>query len=402
MNWLNRNLELLSTIPPTTKTVEQQETAVIAASQQKDLKPPLKKEQSLSISAPVFTPQPKKKSSLFDEDHVKKNKVVIVNDPSLIIEQAEEDEVQVELAKGDDDHHVMETEQGPSVLSGVSQPVIRRGTEIRLIDPKLDNVSLFKCSSLHLMVKCSRCKDTVEVQNIKSDQDSKERWMACPTCTAELGIKFAGELVHQGAKSIGLLQLSGCKPYDILPSGYIGTCGSCMADMAHTITLSPHDPPRTMACFSCHAKMTCGLGEYTFIKIGSEGGEKLKADERQVLKLKQKKKKEDHLVIGEPLPDRGTCSHYRKSNRWFRFSCCNKLFPCDICHDSHEDHHVEMAKRHVCGLCSREQTIVGGKACVCGHEFERAPQRGAFWEGGKGVRNVSTMSRKVKINTLLL
>lgn len=389
---------MLATTPPTTKTAEQKETAVIAASQQKDLKPPMKKEQALSISAPVFTPQPKKKSSLFDED-IKKNKVIIVNDPRLIIEQAEEDEVQVELAQGDDDDHVMETEvAGPSVLSGVTSTDIRRGTEIRLIDPKLDNVSLFKCTSLHLMVKCNRCKETVQVQNIKSDQDAKERWMACPTCTAELGIKFVGELVHQGAKSLGLLQLSGCKPYDILPSGYIGTCGSCMADMAHTLTLSPHDPPRTMACFSCHAKMTCGLGDYTFIKIGSEGGEKLKADEKQVMKLKQKKKKEDHLVIGEPLPNRGTCTHYGKSNRWFRFSCCNKLYPCDICHDSHEDHHVEMAKRHVCGLCSREQTIVGGKACVCGHEFDRAPQRGAFWEGGKGVRNVATMSRKVQIN----
>jgi uncharacterized CHY-type Zn-finger protein len=168
-----------------------------------------------------------------------------------------------------------------------------------------------------------------------------------------------------------------------------------MADMTSTVRLSPHDPPRTFNCFSCHTKMTCGLGNYRFVKIGSEGGERLVANEEQVMKLKKKKKsKEDPLTIGEPLPDQGTCSHYRKSKRWFRFSCCNKLYPCDNCHDGHEDHHVEFAKKHVCGLCSREQNIVSGKPCICGHEFEKAPQKQAFWEGGKGVRNKSAMSRK--------
>lgn len=144
--------------------------------------------------------------------------------------------------------------------------------------------------------------------------------------------------------------------------------------------------------------MTCGLGDYKFVKIGSEGGERLIANEEQVMKLKKKKKsREDPLTIGEPLPDQGTCSHYRKSKRWFRFSCCSKLYPCDICHDGHEDHSYDYAKKHVCGLCSREQTIVSGKPCVCGHEFEKAPQKQAFWEGGKGVRNKIVMSRKVKL-----
>ncbi|CEP10943.1 hypothetical protein [Parasitella parasitica] len=415
LNWLNRNLEHLLSTPPTQKTEEQMEADTISAAQQKDLKPPVKTTE-LSVAAPVFTPQQqqpsdsKKKTSLFDEiDDVKKNKVIIVNDPSLIIEQADEEEVEVELAEGEDDYQQHLEQDGEKTLIDLSQPLIRRGTEIRLVDPKLENISLFRCSLLHVMVKCARCKDTVEVENIKPEQQDKqtasassskktpkaERWMSCPTCSSLLGIKFLGELIHQGALSIGLLQLAGCTAYDILPSAYIGTCGSCMADMASTVRLSPHDPPRTFNCFSCHSKMTCGLGEYKLVKIGSEGGERLVADEEQAMKLKKKKKsKEDPLTIGEPLPDQGTCSHYRKSKRWFRFSCCNKLYPCDTCHDTHEDHHIELAKKHVCGLCSREQNIVSGKSCVCGHEFEKAPQKQAFWEGGKGVRNKVAMSRK--------
>ncbi|KAF1803603.1 hypothetical protein FB192DRAFT_1279251, partial [Mucor lusitanicus] len=371
---------LLLSTPPTQKTEEQAEADVIAAAQQKDLKPPVKAAQqpALSVTAPEFTPQQskpadtKKKTSLFDEaNDIKKNKVIIVNDPSLVIEQAEEEEVEVELAEGEDDYHRhLEEEHQQQEGGGGGEKTV-----------------------------CARCKDTVEVENIKPEQEDKqaaasssskpppktERWMSCPTCSSVLGIKFLGELVHQGALSVGLLQLAGCTPYDILPSAYIGTCGSCMADMASTVRLSSHDPPRTLNCFSCHAKMTCGLGDYKFVKIGSEGGERLIANEEQVMKLKKKKKsREDPLTIGEPLPDQGTCSHYRKSKRWFRFSCCSKLYPCDICHDGHEDHSYDYAKKHVCGLCSREQTIVSGKPCVCGHEFEKAPQKQAFWEGGKG------------------
>jgi DNA-directed RNA polymerase subunit RPC12/RpoP len=207
LNWLNRNLQLLLSSPPVQKTEEQVETAIIAASQQKDTKPPVKQQQTLSASAPEFTPKAsKKKTSLFDEeDDIRKNKVVIVNDPSLIIEQAEEEEVEVELANGDSvDEGVSgqeEEENNEKTLVRLSQPVIRRGTEIRLIDPKLENISLFRCSLLHLMVKCARCKDTVEAENIKPEQEENqasknhsktERWMSCPTCSSVLGIKFLG------------------------------------------------------------------------------------------------------------------------------------------------------------------------------------------------------------------
>jgi DNA-directed RNA polymerase subunit RPC12/RpoP len=205
LNWLNRNLQLLLSAPPVQKTEEQAETAIIAASQQKDSKPPVKQQQqTLSVTAPEFTPKASKKKTLFDEDHIRKNKVVIVNDPSLINEQAEEGEVEVELANGDAVEDVFvgqEEEDGEKTLVSLSQPVVRKGTEIRLINPILENVSLFRCSLLHLMVKCARCKDTVEVENIKPEQEEAnssknqhktERWMSCPTCSSIMGIKFLG------------------------------------------------------------------------------------------------------------------------------------------------------------------------------------------------------------------
>lgn len=227
LNWLNRNLELLLSTPPTQKTEEQEEAESISAAQQKDLKPPVKAAQqqqpSLSVTAAEFMPQQqpksesKKKTSLFDEENnVKKNKVIIVNDPSLVIEQADEEEVEVELAPGEDEyhHHSEEEQDGEKTLVNLSQPAVRRGTEIRLVDPKLENISLFRCTLLHIMVKCARCKDTVEVENIKPEQEEKqaasssssekkpnapktERWMSCPTCSSVMGIKLLGGNIYE-------------------------------------------------------------------------------------------------------------------------------------------------------------------------------------------------------------
>ena len=70
-----------------------------------------------------------------------------------------------------------------------------------------------------------------------------------------------------------------------------------------------------------------------------------------------RKKPKDSLGItaGQPLPRNGRCTHYNKSYRWFRFSCCQKVFACDKCHDTESDHPNEHANRMICGYCSREQ-----------------------------------------------
>ncbi|CAO3702829.1 unnamed protein product [Rhizopus stolonifer] len=380
LNWMNRHLQTWLTTP-----VKMEE-----------------KKSTLSISAPSFVPAsaPLASSSVFvpPKEEVRKNKVIVVNDPSYLIDDQESNEHSSEHSSDDDSEDYSDDDSDASnqaSLPAIPPTNIKRGTEIRLVEPTLDNISLFRCTSLHLIVRCARCKNTTAIENIQPQQeDNKERWMCCPTCSSVMGVKFFAELVHQGSLSLGLVQLAGCSMYEILRSQFMATCAQCMADMPHS--LATFDSPRKLACLSCHAKITIGLGEHCrLVKLG-DGGERLVADEKQVMmKLKRKKRRqEDGLVVGEPLSDQGICSHYRKSKRWFRFPCCQKLYACDICHDSHEDHSYELARRHVCGLCSREQSIVIGKACVCGHEFEKTVHKGAFWEGGKGVRNKDVMSRK--------
>lgn len=197
LNWLNRNIELLISTVPVQKTEEQVEADTLAAQQLKDSK-------KLSINAAEFSPA-KKKTSLFDEqDDIKKNKVIIVNDPSLINEQADEEEIEVEVATEEQSGLSSDPDvPADQTVVGLAQATIRKGTEIRLLSPKLENISLFRCTALHIMVKCARCKDTVEVENIKPEpqqaeekKSNTERWMACPTCTSILGIKFLGGIVN--------------------------------------------------------------------------------------------------------------------------------------------------------------------------------------------------------------
>ena len=101
------------------------------------------------------------------------------------------------------------------------------------------------------------------------------------------------------------------------------------------------------------------------------------------------------IQVGKPLPDYGTCKHYKQSFRWFRFSCCNKVFPCDECHDETiSEHKNEFAKTILCGFCAFEQPSNNKICSKCGSSFSKSDIAGGFWEGGKGCRNKEKMSNK--------
>ena len=56
---------------------------------------------------------------------------------------------------------------------------------------------------------------------------------------------------------------------------------------------------------------------------------------------------------------------------------------------------VEHANRMVCGFCSREQNYRPGDCGVCRMSLVKKVGSG-FWEGGKGTRDPTRMSRKDK------
>lgn len=170
-------------------------------------------------------------------------------------------------------------------------------------------------------------------------------------------------------------------------STFIPTCGKCSTDSQGLVSV--RGETTTNVCRECHSRFTFKIPDLRFLAYAPGSTPRL-----PITGPKQRTEKLG-LRAGEPLPNRGTCAHYRRSYRWFRFSCCGKVHPCDRCHDEAEGHDNEWASRMVCGWCSREQRYAVESCTFCGRSV--IGKRGTgYWEGGKGTRNQVLMRRKDK------
>ncbi|KAF9954915.1 hypothetical protein BGZ72_004173 [Mortierella alpina] len=348
---------------------------------------------------------------------------------------------------GEEDDHEEESDQ-PATSSAdgpgaESSP--KRGIEIRMPDLKLDHISLLHCRSLNLLVRCNRCKGLIEIPDLLPDDGrptagsgpDKRKWKTCENCQSVLGAHFRAEYVHIQSRTLGYVDLAGCTAFDLLPSVFVPTCSECdqvlgsttennLAQDSATVSntsssssssslMTAHSVAAgfrqkigrgmsaTANCRRCHVRMTFTMeGEIKFVK--QSPGDLMRASAATLEQLPLKKKAARHnksgldfeLKVGEPLPRKGACDHYKKSRRWFRFPCCSKIYPCHICHDVKEadSHECEYAKRMICGHCSREQAV-SDKPCVCGESpVKTMGASGAYWEGGQGMRDKTRMSNK--------
>ncbi|ODV88876.1 hypothetical protein CANCADRAFT_130422 [Tortispora caseinolytica NRRL Y-17796] len=262
------------------------------------------------------------------------------------------------------------------------------GVALDLPGIKLTGIAILQYSSLNLVVRCRRCKTTTDIEKLHSTNPQTKspsvlRTATCPQCSLVLSARFYPEFVHEHSNRLGYLELENCSVVDLLPSNYICTCMECSEMYTSGIKGLYIGQPRTVVCRSCHAKMSVSLNGF---KVVIQGPEDI------TLKLKKKEKENLHLVAGSPLPQKGVCKHYRRSTRWFRFSCCKRVFPCDRCHNEKTDHMNEFATRMICGACSIEQPFRQDYCIHCKHQFVK--KNSGFWEGGKGTRDKTAMSRR--------
>lgn len=286
-------------------------------------------------------------------------------------------------------HEHEHTEETESPLQ--LPPLSPRGTALYLPGLQLSNIDYLECQSLNLVVKCTRCKNYNDLMNIASapyGRESKPVGVSCSKCNHTLAAAFRKDIIHASNNRAGFLDLHGCTPFDLLAAcSFVPTCSTCSTTFPSAFHRMEVAKTCTERCRECHTKMTMYIAEFRFEYMSDDG------IDNERLKLRSKKVTKEKLGItgGTPLPNEGACSHYKKSVRWFRFSCCSKVFPCDKCHDEASDHPCERAHRIICGKCSREQNA-SDVCAFCRHSF--APRHSAFWEGGKGTRDPVKMSRK--------
>ncbi|KAF0323482.1 hypothetical protein GQ607_009379 [Colletotrichum asianum] len=268
--------------------------------------------------------------------------------------------------------------EAPTLSSGLTP---ERGTSISFPDIELHSIELFQVSILNLSVKCTRCKAANEITGLRHEAPQTA---SCRKCAAGFAAQFRQQLVHANSTRAGFVDLTGCTVVDMLPSTFVPACAKCSTQSQGLVSV--RGDATTNVCRTCHGKFTFKIPTVKFLAISAST---LAAPSAGAVKKAEKL----GLHAGTPLPERGACAHYRKSYRWFRFSCCNRVHPCDRCHDDAEGHVNEWASRMVCGWCSREQRYSPDACGFCGRSVIGRKGRG-FWEGGKGTRDRTLMSRK--------
>ena len=238
---------------------------------------------------------------------------------------------------------IEQTTTGPDLGISLSFPFL-----------ELYGIELLKLSLVSITLKCDRCKTPTDIKNLQPSQTKTE---SCAKCVNPLSIGYRSELMHSNAIRAGYLDLDGCTVADLLPSTFVPTCATCSTDYKAG-AVSVRGESTLAVCRECHAKMSFKIPEVKFLRISAGSSTKDKG-------VPRKRPKENlGITAGQELPRRGRCQHYGKSYRWFRFSCCNKVYACDRCHDAEEAHPNEHANRMICGWCSREQIYRELRSCV--------------------------------------
>ena len=301
-----------------------------------------------------------------------------------------EDSDSVSSDSDEDGEIIKAKDSQPPPLESTSSPAQTPERGISLSFPQLElySIELLEVVSLSIIIKCSRCKDTMDVNNLRSTSQRNE---SCKKCASKLSVYFRRELIHANAVRGGYLDLEGCTVIDMLPSNFLPTCSQCSSTHPDPGVVSVRGASTMAICRECHARMTFKIPEIKFLLVSS-------ATRLAGAPLRKKKPKENlGITVGQELPRRGRCQHYSKSYRWFRFSCCERVFPCDRCHDEASDHPNEHANRMICGYCSREQNYRPEDCGVCRASVIKKAG-GGFWEGGKGTRDKVKMSRKGQLS----
>ena len=279
----------------------------------------------------------------------------------------------------------------------VSKGIVEKGIQVSFPGLEMIGIGVLHVHRISVSVKCDRCKEQVDMKDLASSTDvTATRSETCQKCSATLTATYYSDLMHVSSNKAGHIEVENCSIVDLLPSVFQPTCLECGTTFPSPpgVVATQGDSKLTV-CRSCHAKMTFKIPEVKFLRVST-------AASHNALPLRSRKPKEKlGISAGTPLPDNGRCQHYSKSYRWFRFSCCNRVFPCDKCHDSaatnpaqkENPHANEHAERMICGWCSREQRYHPEECRMCGRSVVKKTTATSFWEGGRGQRDKSLMSK---------
>lgn len=251
----------------------------------------------------------------------------------------------------------------------------------------IEGAGTLKCTKISLTLRCNRCKKSCDATTVLK-KDNQHR---CLKCSKIIGFVFQPSIFHQFSSVLGFLHLINGQIVDmnLTECVFLVDCLNCSKQ---TVIDGMHYGQKFASwCNFCNQKILICIEGAKF-----QASTPSSFEVKNVSAKKAKKNQDPVIQVGEPLPQYGTCKHYKKSYRWLRFPCCGKIYPCDVCHDENQkDHEMKFASRMICGYCSKEQPYGKDKQCIaCSANVTK--KANAHWEGGKGCRNKIQMCRDDK------
>ncbi|KAK1938089.1 Uncharacterized protein P3T76_009239 [Phytophthora citrophthora] len=261
------------------------------------------------------------------------------------------------------------------------------GTQIRLEDLFLHEIGTLVAHRVACQLQCENCPLTFDA-SLSLDTPEIQRW--CPRCSHLHHVRMRPVFAHFRSDTLAYVDTKNCYIMDVLPSDMVATCLECDSE---TLLKKVSPSQRSeQTCVTCHTKIAVMAKRFLARHLESANPKRTSSN----LECKQTTRKPKAMfVLGQPLPQFGACNHYRHSLRWFRFQCCGKAFPCNVCHDASECSKANIgmqASRMICGLCSKEQSS-SVQVCMCGNIVGSKKTTTHHWEGGTGCRNYFLMSR---------
>lgn len=341
-------------------------------------------------------------------------------DENYVLEEDEdlEDEEEEDLEEDDKTHNnkTFSDSNGNSVHAAKDispldiifvQNLLKFGNkhQLSLMNATMAKIALVEICYINLFVCCSKCKKSgfeAKFFRLNKQFNIFSSNTYCPTCKNSMNIIFKSELIHMGnLKTAGTIFSQGVEIIELLPSTFMLNCFNC-PDTYKKIRMNRGGiPQKEKACKSCGNELNFYIQSTNFITTVYNDFSFLENftieyfnRSNYVVEQNSSTSFVKQIKEGSPLPESGTCKHYRGSFRWFRFQCCSKPFPCDLCHDESNQHTAEYAKFIICGFCSHEQTSSNIECHKCWKSFHHSANAKGFWEGGKGCRNKALMSNK--------
>lgn len=238
----------------------------------------------------------------------------------------------------------------------------------------------------------------------------------CPKCFINMYIIISPLLLHESNKNnIANVFFLNCEPISYLLSSYYAYCINCLDSHYSVVRKIPRPLPfynHDSGCFDCSSIMGIDFTSVFFAENNRISAKEYLSylenynDSQQFsnimvelsLERNLKKLKSSFFRLtanSAELPDNGICQHYKHSYKWFRFSCCYKVYACFHCHSTSESCVAPAIDKLICGFCSLEQYDEALRCSRC-HELLVKGEGTNYWEGGKGQTNKALLSSKDK------